>query len=204
MKVFIPKTTLYHQTIVLFENLGYEVVIQPHKADIIVFTGGEDINPAIYCQTPTPYTYFSSSRDRYEISLYNTYRDKLFVGICRGAQLLSALKGGELVQHINSPHLSRHPVKYGEETVLVNSLHHQAIISNSAMKVIMAEELPIIGVIHPENSDKEEEGMFYCVDMFTQENAFGVQFHPELMDFESRAVEIFGKEVRKFISERRQ
>ena len=203
VKVYIPDTMLRCETEVLFLNLGYKVVENPYKADIIVFTGGEDISPAIYCQKKCPYTYSNLRRDNMEIDLYNEFNNKLFVGICRGAQLLAALKGGELVQHIDSPHKSQHEVCYNDEKVMVNSLHHQAIIINKNMKVIMAQDEKLKGIIYPMDLGRMVEDFFYCVDMFTQENAFCVQFHPELMNVNSRAVKLFNKELKNFIKERK-
>ena len=113
--------------------------------------------------------------------------------------MLHALKGGNLVQHINSEHGGYHTVKYGDEVVCVNSLHHQAIIKDAYMEVLMAQDEPLTGIIHPIESDDEIEGEFYCVDMFKRENVFGVQFHPELMDIKQRAVEIFKIELDKFL-----
>lgn len=202
MKVFIPTTMLHIQTSLLFKKMGYTLVNLPEEADIIVFTGGEDINPELYCQKKCEYTYFSPSRDEFEVSLYNEFPNKLFVGICRGAQLLSALKGGDIVQHINSVHKGYHPVMYKNEKVMVNSLHHQAIIVNNRMKVLMAEDAPLQGIVFHYDAVNEEENLFYCVDMFKQENVFGVQFHPELMDIKERAVGIFQNELNTFIEER--
>ena len=70
------------------------------------------------------------------------------------------------------------------------------------MKVLMAEDTPLQGIVFHYDSANEEENLFYCVDMFKQENVFGVQFHPELMDIKERAVGIFQNELNTFIEER--
>lgn len=195
--IFVLPTMLHVQTEVLFKRLNFNLVSDIDKADAIVFTGGEDINPLTYGQKPLPYSFYSDDRDTYERDIYTKYNyDKKFIGICRGAQLLHALNGGDIVQHINSPHPSYHPVMYGDEKVMVNSLHHQAIIRDPYITTIMEEGEPLEGIVW---DGRERIGAYYCVDMFKIDNCFGVQFHPELMDIKSRAVEIFNTEVRRFL-----
>lgn len=54
-------------------------------ADIVLFTGGEDINPALYGCKKHSSTYFNEKRDEEEIAAFNKVRsDQLCLGICRG------------------------------------------------------------------------------------------------------------------------
>lgn len=188
----------------------FEIVDTPEEADAICFTGGEDINPAIYNGKCMNCTYYNKNRDKYEISLYNTYSDKKFIGICRGAQLLAALNGCNIVQDIMSKHESPHTVDYyrqdGDiEKVVVNSYHHQAIIRpvsfiGSFQSLMEAE--PLNGYVFNEG-DKYPvyvEGIYTC-DMFKCNNAFGVQYHPELSGCSVRGIQCFLNEVKKFLEE---
>lgn len=55
------------------------------EADIVMFTGGEDINPALYNCERHPSTYFNDKRDKEEIEAFKKVRkDQLCLGICRG------------------------------------------------------------------------------------------------------------------------
>lgn len=55
------------------------------KADIIVFTGGEDVDPSLYGCKPHESTYSNLKRDLEEQEEFSKIRpDQLVVGICRG------------------------------------------------------------------------------------------------------------------------
>ncbi len=82
-----------------------EIVSTMQEADLVVFTGGEDVNPALYDKRAHPATYFNRRRDSEEIVAFDDARslNKKIVGVCRGAQLLCALAGGILVQNQTHP-----------------------------------------------------------------------------------------------------
>ena len=111
-------------------------------ADIIVFTGGTDINPQIYKQNAHSRTQFPDLiRDRMEQAVYqNLSKNQWKVGICRGAQLLHALNGGVLWQHVEGhghPHEMRYVRKDGTEKVfMVSSTHHQMMNLRASNGVI--------------------------------------------------------------------
>jgi putative glutamine amidotransferase len=117
--------------------------------DGIVFTGGADVSPAFYGETPHPATYLRPARDDAEMTLLRgaVDRDMPVLAICRGMQLLTVAYGGRLHQHLpdvlgNDSHrpaaagYGSHDVRLaagsacaamlGERTT-VNSLHHQGI-----------------------------------------------------------------------------
>lgn len=107
---------------------GCEIVYTLHNADLIVYRGGTDVNPALYGQKPHPKTDKSDhSRDMKEI---NVFEDALkegipMLGICRGAQFLTVMNGGELIQNVNSHH-GVHQIKTVEgKEVGITSSHHQ-------------------------------------------------------------------------------
>jgi GMP synthase-like glutamine amidotransferase len=117
-----------------FEEAGYSLRANPDDAAFLIWTGGEDINPALYGARPHPNSYWSN-RDLREVDIYKKYEKsgRVFVGICRGAQLFCAMNGGELYQHVNnhgggsSGHSCDYLNEHGEiETGhSVSSVHHQ-------------------------------------------------------------------------------
>lgn len=97
----------------------------------LIIWGGADISPSIYGHRVSKYTgatQYPSSRDMLEIALAEKAIDLQIpiIGICRGAQLMCALSGGVLVQHVEKHAGGWHSIvtKYGEE-YNCPSLHHQ-------------------------------------------------------------------------------
>ena len=114
--------------------------------DALVLTGGPDISPERYGQSPeADIGAVDPIRDEFELALI----DAAFpigtpiLGICRGAQMLNVGLGGSLVQHITGhscvaeaseqthsitirPGSKLHSV-LGNTTINVNSLHHQTM-----------------------------------------------------------------------------
>lgn len=100
------------------------------RADFIMFMGGVDIDPSIYGEPRHRLTALpNKERDRMESAIYCSTPDQYRVGICRGAQLLHALNGGKLWQHVEG-HRGPHDVLYTSEKGVtriytVSSTHHQ-------------------------------------------------------------------------------
>lgn len=56
-----------------------------NEADIVLFTGGEDVDPVIYGKEKHHTTYSNIARDEEEADIFNEIReDQLALGICRG------------------------------------------------------------------------------------------------------------------------
>ena len=54
-------------------------------ADIVMFTGGEDVDPSVYGCKKHPTTYSNISRDKEEIAQFKQIKPhQLVVGVCRG------------------------------------------------------------------------------------------------------------------------
>ena len=82
-------------------------------ADGILLTGGGDIDPAYYHQTPHPATGgIQADRDRVEIDIakWAAADNKPLLGICRGIQVMAVAVGGALYQDIKDllPQSERH------------------------------------------------------------------------------------------------
>lgn len=163
----------------------------PFNYDLIIFSGGEDINPQIYGQDISFSEGISPERDRVEVGIletifnnvpnYDLTRSKLYLlGVCRGHQLINAYLRGNLVQDIfmnlNVTHSGRHgldilvqnsdmldnfKIKDGE--YLVNSLHHQAVVRTGSSLVTTSVHKKVI-----ESTENDR--------------IISVQWHPEFMD----------------------
>jgi gamma-glutamyl-gamma-aminobutyrate hydrolase PuuD len=111
-----------------FKFLGWEVVFSLSQANLVCFTGGEDVSPYLYGAVEHRYTHYNRSRDVKEMGIYNAAQQLNIpcVGICRGGQFLNVMNGGAMYQHVSS-HTRDHLITdvLSLETLLVTSTHHQ-------------------------------------------------------------------------------
>lgn len=56
----------------------------PKRADVLLFAGGEDVDPKLYGQKEGKFTYCNYQRDNYEVAIFKENPDKFKLGICRG------------------------------------------------------------------------------------------------------------------------
>lgn len=160
--------------------------------DGYLFTGGNDINPALYKQKKKDICgEVDPIRDEMEKNLYFIAKrdDKAILGICRGIQMINVLEGGSLYQDLETEHPSKvihkmekpydsasHSVYVFHDTPLrdligvdslrVNSLHHQALRR-------MGSSLKSMAV--------SEDGLVEAVYNPKMKFLWAVQWHPEYM-----------------------
>ena len=124
------------------------------RLDGLVLTGGGDVDPTRFGESPHPKTTLvSTERDALELELVDrALRDDVPIfAICRGLQVLNVALGGSLHQHVpdvfgaklahsqgDKRHVATHDVKLqtegtrigaivGASDLRVNSFHHQAV-----------------------------------------------------------------------------
>lgn len=99
--------------------------------DLVLFVGGEDVYPGYYSQKTGSNTKYNDKRDGYEkLYLFNKFPNTPKLGLCRGAQLLTALSGGELIQDVNGHDNSKNhniqlDLPYNTGIYEITSTHHQ-------------------------------------------------------------------------------
>lgn len=153
------------------------------EADLVVFTGGSDVNPALYGGILDPSTFFDAERDEEDLETYSTCYEKgiPMFGVCRGAQFGHVMNGGEMYQDVDG-HNADHLIvftKVGDSgSVTSSSVHHQMCIENEWMDVLAHAFKSTRRVIEPgiasTGHSKDIEAFFYRETCF-----FGVQGHPE-------------------------
>lgn len=173
----------------------------PMEADFVVFTGGADVSPHLYGQQKHARTRTDPSRDMGEKALFEfcVKNGIPMVGICRGAQFLHVMNGGELYQHV-SGHTGAHDiidVTTSDRTVVrnVSSTHHQMLKINGKMDLIaIAEDVATLREFGPNSEgatmietkagrsiiDPEVEACFYKDTM-----SLCFQGHPEYKGYET-------------------
>lgn len=162
------------------------------EGSMLLLHGGEDISPTLYGQKKIPETSASetpSYRDRTEVEAVNRAIELQIpiFGICRGAQLLCAMAGGSLFQHVNNHAGNDHWIKtYTGRTLLTNSLHHQMMnpfdLPKEDYEILAYSKEPQATIY---KTDKGELTEIECepeVIWFPKINALAVQGHPEMMN----------------------
>jgi GMP synthase-like glutamine amidotransferase len=129
----------------LLFDLGYQGATGPKEADIVLFTGGEDVDPVWYGEKKLQPTFSNIDRDRREKVIYDYCIEAgvPMVGICRGGQFLNVMNGGKMWQDVEG-HLGNHGLtevlspksKREPRTILATSTHHQMMRPTNEAAVI--------------------------------------------------------------------
>lgn len=157
---------------------------QLEGADGLVLSGGHDLALPLR-GVPDEGRWIDPDRDDHETALWHAAEAGAVpvLGICRGAQLVSHVRGGTLVEHVeghdaSSSHAEApHRVTVVEGTLLagatgpgalsVNTIHHQAVAEPGAGLRISA---------------RADDGVIEGIETADGSHWFlGVQWHPELM-----------------------
>lgn len=158
--------------------------------DALVIWGGEDISPSIYNAAVSKHTYapsLPSRRDRIEMDACNAAIERgiPIIGVCRGAQLVCALAGGRLIQHVNG-HGGSHLMDTSEgESIMTTSVHHQMMYPYDVEHELLAwsatkrSNVYMIAddISDPEMEDKPEPEVVW----FPRIKALAIQGHPEFV-----------------------
>ena len=125
-KVFIVSPDAAY--IRMFTERGWIMVDNVKNADLVQFTGGEDVTPALYGEGPHRTTFNSVNRDMREQLIFRLAKANgvPMAGICRGGQFLNVMCGGSMWQDVDS-HCGQHDI-LDLSTLKVfkaTSTHHQ-------------------------------------------------------------------------------
>jgi putative glutamine amidotransferase len=172
----------------------------------LILTGGVDIDPALYGETPHPRVkHTDRSRDEFELVLLRQalVHDLPTLAICRGHQLLNVAFGGTLLQHIDGGDHRAHlhaegiPSRWHDVTISegsrlhaavrttaahVNSRHHQAVTAER-----LAPRLQVVAL--------SPDGLVEGVESLSHHWVIGVQWHPEREEMTESMAPLFGELV---------
>ena len=106
----------------------------PEDADVVIFTGGIDVNPALYGEDAHPSVTFDTRRDEADMVVYQQCIEQgiPMFGVCRGAQFLHVMNGGKLNQDVDN-HNGDHGMWDPKDRRFIDkisSVHHQMVIPN--------------------------------------------------------------------------
>jgi hypothetical protein len=121
-----------------FERPEFRITRFLTTANVVVFPGGPDVNPALYGHAKHPSTSCDDIRDKAFSAVYNLRknRDILKIGICGGGQFLHVTNGGFMYQDVNKHALATsHLLEYSpyEKPVPGASTHYQVTSTHHQM-----------------------------------------------------------------------
>jgi gamma-glutamyl-gamma-aminobutyrate hydrolase PuuD len=114
-------------------------------------------------------------------------------GICRGAQLLHALNGGELWQHVQGHNGPDHVIYDIDEDVYVTatSYHHQMLALNDKIEVIAVTKEQLGRTFMSDNMSitigEQEVELEIEAGSYAKTKCFFVQGHPEVGSVEYKS-----------------
>lgn len=194
-KVFVVGPAKYYSRWIK----DHQLVEDLKDADIVLFTGGEDVDPSLYGCERHMTTSSNIARDLKEKEIFEQVRsDQLCLGICRGSQFLCVMNGGKLIQNV-----SRHAM-FGTHQIIYNgmsdrryeitSTHHQMqypfnLPKNDYSVLYFASRRSDYyegdGIQEP---PCEPEVVYYQVE--GKPKCLAIQGHPEMMRDEAPVLEM--------------
>lgn len=189
-----------HEQLFDRKNLGLP------KIDLMLFTGGEDVNPDFYIEPKGKYTSINKERDAKEQKMFNNFKGVPKLGICRGSQFLTVMNGGELVQHVNN-HTTSHEISVsGMGTFQITSTHHQMMFPFNLPK----DKYELIGwstyfrsntYLNGWNTEKELPKDFLEPEIvfYPKTNSLCIQGHPEMRSCGADMKEIALKLINNYL-----
>jgi putative glutamine amidotransferase len=192
---FLPH--IYFQGVTLAGGIAVLLPPQPVDDEIaeqvldglhgLVITGGKDVDPARYGQTPHPETDDPRhDRDAWEFALIARAlaRGLPVLGICRGAQVLNVVLGGTLHQHL--PDVVGHTRHQAGDAVFSESRVH--IVPGTRLAALIGEYSDEQCYHHQAIAElgsglvvsaRDAEGVIEAVELPGDSFGLAVQWHPE-------------------------
>ena len=177
--------------------------------DGLLFSGGEDLDPAHYGAERHPETKdVHEARDRAELALLRAAleRDMPVLAVCRGSQVLNVALGGDLVQHL--PEIVGHdehkhtPGQFADHDVRVSP--------DSRLGALLGERVPVKSHHHQgfgrvgaglREVAWAEDGLVEGLEDPSRRFALGVLWHPEMGE-DAALFEAFVEEARRYREQR--
>lgn len=184
LKIFIVGKCFLSGVIEMFAKAGCKAATTVEEADLLVFTGGEDIDPALYGEQCLRNTHFNAARDEREIDIFTkaVSLGKPMFGICRGMQLLHALNGSKLYQDVGNHTYTHNIIDMDGNTIRASSMHHQMCIEDDTVFPIAYAAVKGYGEYYVTHSKEVHDPNHNDLEgaIYPNINAIAVQGHPEV------------------------
>jgi len=179
------------------------------QLDGVLFTGGDDLNPAAWGETRHPHAgAVDPTREAFERALLSEVEKRRMpaLGICLGCQLMNVHRGGSLHQFlpemertpalehrvVNKNWSPRHDVTIDRGTILSATMGSTNVRTNSSHKQSVNQIGRGLNVIA-----RAEDGVVEAIDDPTFPLFLGVQWHPERQHDEAEQLALFKLLVEK-------
>lgn len=188
--------------------IDFKDVKNRKDVDLVLFTGGEDVNPELYGEAKGQFTYINKGRDKKEREVFNFFKGYVsMLGVCRGNQLLCVLNGGRLIQHVEG-HDRDHTIMIKGYTspIPITSTHHQMVYPFN----LKEENYELVGYSEFYksktylNGDNREinlpkEFLEPEIVFYPKTKCLGIQGHPEYGSCPSNTKKICMKLIKKYL-----
>lgn len=163
------------------------------KVDCLIMTGGEDVDPSYYGEEPDPALEdVNKERDVSDMAMLQEAidEDMPVLCTCRGAQVLNVLSGGSLYQDIpTTEEFKEQTVVHRDPEEIDFTYHDVTIEEDSLLSQIVGEETLKVNSWHHQGlkdigdnlkvTAHTEDGMVECIERTDCSYVIGVQWHPE-------------------------
>ena len=173
----------------MFVSAGCRRAKTVDDADLVVFTGGPDVNPYYYDETMHKSTQVDCKRDEHDIEVYTECLEKgiPMFGVCRGAQFLHVMNGGKLAQDVQG-HVGDHFIFDCRKRVRisrVSSVHHQLCLPSKGLGLEIIADTAGHGYMWLNHNTKAESLPLHIEAFWYRDTCcFGVQGHPEYKGYD--------------------
>jgi len=202
------------------EKAGGIPVLLPYKVDLaiipelvdrldgILFSGGNDLDPAAYGETYAEGTVpVDPFREKFERALMAEVEKRRTptLGICMGSQLMNVYRGGSMLQYLPAVERAnaiehrklgkdetRHPITLNAESIAAKVVGHTEVLGNSSHKQSIAKVGQGLRVIAT-----SPDGVIEGVEDPSFPLWLGVQWHPERLHTEADHLALFKLLVEK-------
>ena len=161
------------------------------QLDGIVFTGGEDFEPAYFGEeNHEKLGEVNVTRDTYDLTLFKLATDRNIptLGICRGLQLINVAMGGTLYQDLPAEKPS--DINHRQEEAGTVPTHSVSVVDGSMMYQILGEKEIQVNTFHHQAIEKLAPGLKIVgwsndsvpelIEAYPHRQILGTQFHPEI------------------------
>jgi putative glutamine amidotransferase len=161
------------------------------RIDGLVLSGGSDIDPSLYGETPHPKLgRVIRERDDFELALCREAlrRDLPILAICRGHQVLNVATGGTLIQDIPSEVSGR--IEHDARRERWERAHDVRILQGTRLGAILRKAMVAVNSFHHQAVERVGDGLIVSacsadeqvvegIEMPDRRFVLGVQWHPE-------------------------